>query len=95
MKKQINLKNWATVLLVFIFLAIYSQGYAQTSINENQTQKPWTNIPYFKGDNSYVEIREGSNESETKNPTVWLENKEFDIDTWVKCTWEPGINKPR
>ncbi len=90
MKKQINLKNWATILLVFIFLAIYSQGYAQTCINENQTQRPWTNIPYFTGDNSYVEIREGSNESETKNPTVWLENKEFDIDTWVKCTWEPS-----
>jgi hypothetical protein len=38
MKKQINLKNWAMILPIFILLAIYSQGYAQTCINENQTK---------------------------------------------------------
>lgn len=77
-----NASIFKVILLISIFL-ISSQVKSQTCIDYTDTKTPWTNIPYFDGSESYINIKDSEVSSNTKS---WFQGS-FSLDTWFKCTW--------
>lgn len=92
-KKTNNMKNVTikTLFIGIILLVLSFQVFSQTCIDPSDTKTAWTNIPYFNGLDSYINVNE-SNANSHNNASYWFTGS-FSIDFWVQCTW-PAENAP-
>ena len=70
------------LIAMIIVLGISQAANAQTCINENQTNTPWTYIPYFDGADSYIDVRAESGD----DAQYWFDH-DFSFDMWLKVTF--------
>ena len=72
-------------------------GVSQTSfaqcVGEDAVNTPWTNIPYFDGDDSHIIIRK-PNDSSSDNASEWFQGS-FSFDMWIKPTFEHNVGEDR
>ena len=77
------------VLFVLLFIS-NSFIYSQNCIPKEETQSAWTNIPYFDGSDSYININE-SNATSYNNAKKWFRG-DFSLDLWLRPTWPTSGN---
>ena len=73
------------ILLLGLLFIFTGRLFSQTCIDESEANTAWTNIPYFDGAESYINVNE-LNATETNNASYWFTGS-FSIDMWLRCTW--------